>query len=158
MIKDKPPLAFLDANVFVEAALIQAAPAVAIMHLAVAGVLSLITCRLVIDDVENEILDRATDNPKEIDNLIRQWQQLLDQIELKIVDNPSTKLALDTKKKYLALMRHLADIPVLASAIEVKADLILSGNRKHFNDKTSRKCGIPIYSCQEFLKQFILLN
>jgi len=80
----------------------------------------------------------------------------LERTELKIIGNPPINLVLDTKKKYLALMRHLADILVLAVAIEVKADSILSGNRKHFNDKTSRKCGIPIYSCQEFLRQFII--
>jgi predicted nucleic acid-binding protein len=154
MVEDKSPLVFLDANVLIEAAIVQAAPAVAIMHLAATGVLALITCHLVIDDVEDEILDRAAINPGEVDNLINSWQQLLDRTELKITNNPSIKLVLETKKKYLASMRHLADIPVLASAIEVQANLILSGNREHFNNKTSKKCGIPIYSCHEFLRQF----
>jgi predicted nucleic acid-binding protein len=154
MTEYKLPSVFLDANVLIEAALVQAPPAVAIMHLAATGVLALVTCQLVIDDVEEEILDRVSINPEEVDNLISSWQQLLDRTELKIINNPSIKLVLETKKKYLASMRHLADIPVLASAIEVKADLILSGNREHFNKKTSKMCGIPIYSCHEFLRQF----
>ena len=108
--------------------------------------------------MEEEILSKAAMNPKEIDNLINVWQHLLTRAKLNIVNDPPLDLVLDTKKKYLALMRHLADIPVLASAIEVEADLILSGNRKHFNDKTSKKCGIPIYSCQEFLRQFTSLS
>jgi len=153
MNKSKSPLAFLDANVLIEAAIIQSPPAIAVMHLAVAAVLRPITCQLIIEDVEEEIISRAEANPKEMDNLINSWQQLLNRVELKVVDDPSLALVLDTKKKYFALMRHLADIPVLASAIEVKADLILSGNRKHFNDKTAKKCGIPIYSCQEYLRQ-----
>lgn len=154
MIEDKAALAFLDANVLIEAAIVQSPPAVAIMHLAATGVLTLITCQLVIDDVEDEILDRAAINPEEVDNLVDNWHRLLDRTELKIIANPALRVVLETKKKYLASMRHLADIPVLASAIETKADLILSGNRGHFNNKTSQKCGIPIYSCHEFLRQF----
>jgi len=52
-------------------------------------------------------------------------------------------------------MRHLADIPVLAAAIEAKVEFIVSGNRKHFNPATAARAGIPMYSSSEFLAKMV---
>lgn len=57
--------------------------------------------------------------------------------------------------KYLPTMRHLADIPVLAAAIEAKVEFIVSGNRKHFNPATAARAGIPMYSSSEFLAKMV---
>ncbi len=158
MPENRVLLAFLDANVLVEALLIQSPPAVSIMHMAAMGSLRLLTCRLVIHDVEEEILSHAAKDKIGIDYIVDAWQQLLKRTNLIIRANPSAKNVIATKQTYLPLMRHLADIPVLAAAIESKPDLILSGNRKHFNDKTAIKCGIPIFSCKEFLNQLISIK
>ena len=60
-----------------------------------------------------------------------------------------------TFKKYLGVMHHQADIPVLASALEVEPNMILSDNREHFNDRVAERCGIRIYSAEEFLNSLI---
>jgi predicted nucleic acid-binding protein len=155
MPENRALLVFLDANVLIEALLVQSQPAVSIMHMASTDTIKLITCKLVIDDVEEEILSQATTNTMGIDFMIDAWHGLLKRTNLIVRPNPQLKTVLFVKKEYLPLMRHLADIPVLAAAIDAKPDLILSGNRKHFNNQTAKKCGIPIFSCKEFLKQLI---
>ena len=151
MAEAKSLLAFLDANVFIEAVLVQSPPAVSIFHLAAHNVLRLVTCKLVIEDIEEALLDKATQTKGGIEGLITVCDRLLQRSNLQVVPDPSSSLVISIKKQYLASMRHLADIPVLAAAIQTKPDLILSGNRKHFNDQVAFKCGIPIYSCTEFL-------
>jgi hypothetical protein len=52
-------------------------------------------------------------------------------------------------------MRHALDIPVLAAAIELQPDLILSDNTEHFNERMSERCGTAIWSCKEFLTHLV---
>jgi hypothetical protein len=72
---------------------------------------------------------------------------------LQILPNPNTDKVLTTKDEYLGVMRHKADIPVLAAALTMTPlpHVILSGNREHFNDAVAARCGIKIYSCSEFI-------
>ncbi|HEY9869252.1 MAG TPA: type II toxin-antitoxin system VapC family toxin [Candidatus Obscuribacterales bacterium] len=154
MTEASPPLIFLDANVLIEA-LIGLLPAQAVMDLAAGGSIRLMTCRLVVDAVENDILRRAQEEPAAIDELVESWRQLLDTVPLMVVPDPPRELVESAKQRYLPTMRHLPDIPVLASALEQKADLILSGNREHFNDATAGRAGIQMYSCAEFLRKLV---
>lgn len=58
------------------------------------------------------------------------------------------------RDKYLGIMRHKADIPVLAAALSMNPppSLLLSDKRNHFNDRVANRSGIRICSCQEFLE------
>jgi hypothetical protein len=58
--------------------------------------------------------------------------------------------------KYIGVMRHKADIPILAAALECvpPVHVILSGNTEHFNDAVATKCGVPIGSCVQFIEIF----
>lgn len=144
------PVVFIDSNVLIEA-LIASDPAVAVLDLAVAGAIKLVTSELVVHDVEEEILSHHASNPEKMDAVIYAWRTMIERTKLAVRADPSSAVVLDARQKYLPTMRHLADLPVLAAAIEAKADVIVSGNRKHFNDKTAERAGIPMYSCAEFL-------
>lgn len=124
-----------------------------IMVLAANKHVDLITCKLVVDDVENEVLERA--QKKDDYELVGAWTKLLEEIRLRVMLDPPQSLVKDALAKYWGIMRHKADIPVLASAIEIGPDLIISDNREHFNDLVSERCGIKIFSCEEFLANLI---
>jgi predicted nucleic acid-binding protein len=146
-------LAFVDSNVLIEAFFVPLHPACAIAILAANKQLDLVTCSLVVDDVEKEILERATE--RDDYDLIDAWAKFLTEIRLRKMPDPPASLVRDTLHNYLGVMRHQADIPVLASAIETGAHVILSDNSEHFNPKVSERCGIPIWTCEEFLAGLI---
>ena len=75
-------------------------------------------------------------------------------IRLSVIKDPEPSTVIATRDKYLGIMRHKADIPVLAAALSMnpKPQAILSGNREHFNDSVAARRGIRIYSCQEFIE------
>lgn len=146
-------LVFVDCNVLIEALFVPLHPACAIAILAANKQLDLVTCSLVVDDVEKEILERASE--KNDYDLIDAWTKFVSEIRLKTLPDAPAELVKETFHKYMGVMRHQADIPVLASAIEIKPNLILSDNSEHFNEKVSERCGIAIWTCEEFLAELI---
>jgi len=144
---------FVDSNVLIAALFIPMHPANAIAVLAANRQIDLVTCELVVEDVEKEILEQTT-KANNIE-LIDVWTKFLETIRLRVIPNPPTNLVKETYDKYLGVMRHQADIPVLASAIEIGPDLVLSDNTEHFNAQVSERSGIPIWSCQEFLTNMV---
>ncbi len=146
-------LIFVDSNILIEGFLFPRHTASAVIVLAANKQIDLVTCNLVVEDVEKELLERATAaNDYE---LVDAWGKFLEEIRLQRLPDPPIKLVKETRAKYLGVMRHLADIPVLASAIEVGPDLILSDNTEHFNVKVSERCGITIWSTEEFVHNMV---
>ena len=146
-------LAFVDSNILIEGFFIPLHPAHAVMLLAADRRVDLVTCALVVQDVEDEVMQRAVQ--KDEYSLVTDWNDLRSAIHLRIVADPPPSLVKDVFQKYLGVMRHQADIPVLASALEIRPDWILSDNTEHFNAAVSQRCGIRISSCVEFLTSFI---
>lgn len=142
-------LLFVDCNILIEALFVPMHPAVAIALLAANKEFDLVTCALVVEDIEAEVFERVQRSGDL--SLIDDWAQFKKTVRLQVVPNPPMQLVIDTKARYLAIMRHAADIPVLASAIEIGPSLILSDNTVHFNQKVAARCGLPIWSSQEFL-------
>jgi hypothetical protein len=101
-----------------------------------------------------QIVGKLGKNPDRLDQAITNWKKLKDDIRLIVLEDPDTATVLATRDKYLGVMRHKADIPVLAAALSMKPHphVILSGNREHFNDAVAQRCGIKICSCQEFIE------
>lgn len=143
--------AFVDTNVLVEALLVKTMSALAVMELASKQQLILTTCEIVRHEFDKEILKRASHNGESLVDLLTARQELITRIGLTIHPNAPDENVLAAWRLLLPTVRHAADIPVIASAIEVKPDLILSGNRKHFNNRAAIKIGIPIFSCGELL-------
>ncbi len=146
-------LVFVDSNVLIEALFLPGHPAVAVTTLAINGQIDLIACEIVIQDIEDEILERC----QKIGNcsIIDLWHTFQNEIRIRVEKDPPEHLVLETYRKFMPVMRHEADIPVLASAIQIGATIILSGNTEHFNDLVSERCGIKIMTCAEFCSQLV---
>lgn len=142
---------FADSNVFIQSVLQPGSAPAAVMDLVASGKLELFTCNDVISEVRNALTMRLKDDPLQIPKVLLELDTLLRRTNVTIVPDPSAQEVQKTFDTYMASMRHDADIPILAAALSTKPDCILSGNRQHFNDAVSRKCGIRICSCQEFL-------
>lgn len=146
------PLIFADSNVFVEALFIEDSPAASVLRLVALGLFQLATSQTVISDVENAVLNKCRNSPDDLDDVLKRWSVIVKHTHLMVHVNPLASEIRATYEAYIALMRHKNDIPVLASALACKPDYILSGNREHFNNEVSRKCGIAILDCGEFVE------
>lgn len=149
-----PPVLFADSNVFIEALFIPQSAAYVVAEIVARGVFNLATCQICVDDAEHAIIDKLRRDPEILEQVIASWETLKADVRLNVLENPDTATVLATRDKYLGVMRHKADIPVLASALSMNPvpHAILSGNRAHFNDKVAERCGIKIFSCQEFIE------
>lgn len=148
------PVLFADSNVMIEALLIPNSAAYVVAEMVARGVFDLATCQICIEDTEDAIVNKLKDSPAELDDAISSWEKLKADTRLVILPDPDAAFVKEIWDKYLGVMRHRADIPVLAAAlaIEPPPHVILSGNREHFNQKVEERCGIKIFSCQEFIE------
>ncbi len=149
-----PPVLFADSNVLIEALLIPSSAAYVVAEMVARGVFDMATCQLCVDDTEDAIVAKLEKKPDDLDQTITNWEKLVADIRLIVVPDPDAASVIATRDKYLGVMRHKADIPVLAAALSMdpKPHVILSGNRDHFNDAVADRCGIKICSCQEFIE------
>jgi hypothetical protein len=145
---------FADSNVLIEALLIPQSAAFLVAEMVARGAFDLATCQLCIDDTEDAIVGKLKNKPDDLDATIASWDKLKADTRLNVLGDPDVATVNTTRDKYLGVMRHRADIPVLAAALSMKPPphVILSGNRDHFNDAVSQRCGIKICSCQEFIE------
>ncbi|MGA3206005.1 MAG: hypothetical protein ABSF12_26220, partial [Bryobacteraceae bacterium] len=56
----------------------------------------------------------------------------------------------ETVRSNFGLIRHLADLPVLLSAIAAKPDWLLTNNTKHFTPEVARRTGLRIATPHQF--------
>jgi predicted nucleic acid-binding protein len=149
-----PPVLFVDSNVLIEALLLPQSAAYVVAEMAARGVFDLVTSQLCVSDTEDAIVAKLGREPQDLEQAIINWEKLKTDVRLVVLKDSDVDTVLATRDKYLGLLRHKADIPVLAAALSLKPapNVILSGNREHFNDRVAARCGIKIYSCQEFIE------
>lgn len=145
---------FADSNVFIEALFVENSAASVVLELVAQGSFDLATCQQVINDVEKAILNKLTFSQDSLNMIIKSWEEYKEKTRVIIIKDPSESLVERTYHDYIGIMKHKADIPILAAAItmEPRPVAILSGNREHFNDNVSKRCGVYIGSCQEFIE------
>ncbi len=134
-------LIFADSNVFVEHLFIEHSAAGIVISLASQNVFELAVCEQSIKEAETAILRKLQLRPELANIIIKKWTATIDKTHLTILPDASVEIVQETRRLYLSAMRHQADIPILAAAILAKPSIILSGNREHFNDAVSHKCG-----------------
>ncbi len=144
-------LVFVDSNVLIEALFLPQSAAAAVIDLAINNSFHIVTCQQVIDDVERAILSKLQKIPEDLDTIVLRWETLKTNSRLAVIADEPLVSAKRVYHEYIKFMRHTADIPILAAAIKLNPDAILSGNREHFNDAVAHKSGIRICSCAEFL-------
>ncbi len=145
-------LLFADSNVLIEALFIPASPASLVIKIVTTGAFKIATCKPVIRDVERAILNKLSKHPDRLDIVLEEWQNMQSHTKLKIFPTPPTDFVEKTYFNFISSMRHEPDIIVLAAALLAKPAAILSGNWEHFNNAVATKCGIPIFSCAEFME------
>ena len=147
------PVLFVDSNVLIEAVSFPLSAAAIITDLVASGTFDMATCALAVEDAERAMLNKIL-NADELNIVVQRWAKLKIQIRLQILPDPSLKEVKEAYEKYIGVMRHKADIPILASALSCKPTpfVVLSNNREHFNDMVAAKCGIKILSCPELLE------
>ena len=148
----KVPLIFADSNVFIQALVVVDSAASIVIRMADAGQFAIVTSASVKGEVERALAGKTQHNAIERDKVFQRWNTIVSTLNLTVHDDPAADAVRACYNTYLPLMRHRNDIPVLAAALDCKPDYILSGNREHFNDAVSKRCGIPIFSCSEFIE------
>jgi predicted nucleic acid-binding protein len=146
------PLIFADSNVFIEALFVEDSPASTVIRLVALDLFELATCKMVITDVENAILNKVRKSPNDLDDILQRWSVIVKQTNLIVHADPAPSEIRATYESFIALMRHKNDIPVLTAALRCNPVYILSGNREHFSDSVAKKCGIAIFNCAEFIE------
>jgi hypothetical protein len=148
------PALFVDSNVLIEAVFLPDSAAAIVADMVVSGVFDMVTCEQVVKDVETAILRKCASKPDELDTAIDRWSKLLEASRLKVLPDPPFTVVQEVYNKYIGVMRHKADIPILAAALEClpPVHVILSGNTEHFNKAVATRCGVCICSCVEFIE------
>ncbi len=149
-----PPVLFADSNVLIEALLIPQSAAYVVAEMVARGAFDMATCQICVTDTEDAIVSKLGLKPNDLNKVIINWEKLKTDVRLLVLEDPDAETVKATRDKYLGVMRHKADIPVLAAALSMdpKPHVILSGNRDHFNDAVADRCGVKICSCQEFIE------
>lgn len=101
---------------------------------------------LSVEEVENFLVR------KNQEHVIEAYLNYIEAVRLKILPLPSPELVLSNKDKLLPHLKHIADLPIIVSAVENEMDWVISNNREHFSDQLAKKTGIKIASAKEFLQ------
>lgn len=132
---------FLDSNVLVGGMISPWGMDKAVLALCAAGICRLVLAEAVRDEVEEAILSRASGfSPAEAKRLVEDWRSLIALTEPEVVPYPSVERV----RSNLHLIRHLADVPVLLSAMYCQPDWLLTHNTKHFTQAVARRAGVKI--------------
>lgn len=132
---------FLDSNVLVGGMISPWGMDKAVLALCAAGICRLVLAEAVRDEVEEAILSRTSGfSPAEAKRLVEDWRSLIALTEPEVVPYPSVERV----RSNLHLIRHLADVPVLLSAMDWQPDWLLTHNAKHFTQAVARRAGVKI--------------
>jgi len=110
----------------------------------------MVLAQAVRDEVEEALLirvegmDRVTS-----DRILQGYERLLDLTRPHVVAYPSAADVAAGRH----LIRHVADVPVLLSAIESKPDWLLTNNVEHFTEDVAKNTGLRIATPKQFFSE-----
>ena len=140
---------FLDSNVLTGGMVARWGLDRAILSLCAARICNLVLAEAVREEVEENLLIHAAGlDPASAERLLDDYTGLLKLTRPEIVSLPSEEAVMASRH----LIRHLADVPVLLSAIEARPDWLLTHNTKHFTPTVARRAGLRIASPVAFFR------
>jgi predicted nucleic acid-binding protein len=151
MASDDPvslPRLFLDSGVLLEGLLSPWSSSRVILILSRRRVFKIVLAEYVRGEVEANLLDLLSRNPKLADETIDTYDQLLRLLNPEPVSLPTK----EEIRRHRHLIRHEADVPVLVSALKARPDWVLTTNKRHFTKQVALRTQLNIVSPQEFLK------
>ena len=104
------------------------------------GLFTLVVSRQVLDEAERNIRQKL---PRALPNFADQMAHL----NLEILADPP----LEDAAKWEAII-EAKDAPILAVAVTAKVDRILSLNTQDFTQEVAEKCGVPIETPAQFIR------
>ena len=138
---------FLDSNVLTGGLVSRWGLDKAVLALCAAKICRLVLAEAVREEVEENLLIHAATLEKAVaDQLLKDYDRLLRLTRPLIVPFPAESEILAAR----SLIRHLADVPVLVSAMQSKPDWLLTHNTKHFSPAVARRTGLRIGTPADF--------
>jgi predicted nucleic acid-binding protein len=121
----------------------------ATLSLCAARVCRLVLAEVVRDEVEENLLLHAQRLPAlDADQLIEDHRRLIKLTKPEFVPYPDEDLVRSSRH----LIRHVADVPVVLSAMASKPDWLLTHNTKHFTKTVAERTGLRIATPAEFFR------
>jgi hypothetical protein len=140
---------FLDSNVLTGGLVARWGLDRAILSLCAARICRLVLAEAVREEVEENLLIHAARlDPASAERLLDDYAGMLKLTRPETVPYPSEEDVMSSRH----LIRHLADVPVLLSAVEARPDWLLTHNTKHFSPAVARRTGLRIASPAAFFR------
>jgi len=140
---------FLDSNVLIGGIISPWGLDKAVLSLCAARICRLILAEAVRDEVEEALLVRTPRlDPAEVRSIIEDFRRLIASVEAEVVPYPEGERVRSNRH----LIRHLADVPVLLSAMDARPDWLLTQNTRHFTREVAQRTGLRIATPREFFR------
>jgi predicted nucleic acid-binding protein len=140
---------FLDSNVLIAGVVSPWGLDKAVLALCAARICKLVLAEIVRDEVEEALLLAIKEvDATEAKQIIDDYRRLITLTEPEVVKYPDAERV----RAHRHLIRHLADVPVLVSAIDSKPDWLLTHNTKHFTKTVAQRTGLKIGTPAEFFR------
>lgn len=140
---------FLDANVIIRGLVSRWGLNKAVLSLCAARVHRLMLAEYVRHETENALLEITVGAPQRIaDQLLSDYDELLRLTRPLVIPLPSVSQSLAAAHQ----IRHVNDVPVLASALSARPDWLLSNNTKHFDSRVAARTGLQIATPFQFFQ------
>jgi predicted nucleic acid-binding protein len=142
---------FLDSNVLIGGIISPWGLDKAVLSLCAARIGKLVLAEAVRDEIEEVILLRTgTLSPSDSKQVIENYRKVIQLIDPELVPYPDVERVRSNRH----LIRHLADVPVILSAMDSKPDWLLTHNTKHFTQDVARRARLRIATPAAFFRAF----
>jgi predicted nucleic acid-binding protein len=146
-VTERPLRLFTDSNVLIGAMVSRWGLDKAIISLCAARVCKLVLSQPVRDEVEQNLRIQTSGlEQNEAERLIDEYSKVLRLTRPESVPYPDQRDIVAGRY----MIRHLADVPVLLSAIASKPDWLLTHNTEHFSLQVSQATGLRIARPKDF--------
>jgi hypothetical protein len=123
-----------------------------VLSLCAARICKLVLAEAVRDEVEENLLIHVSGlDPATADQVLNDYDGLIKLTRPEVVPYPSQAEVSSNRH----LIRHLADVPVLLSAMASKPDWLLTHNTKHFSQAVIKRTGLRIATPADFFQALL---
>lgn len=146
------PRVFLDSNVILGGFLSTWGLDKAVLSLGAAQIVKLIIAEVIRREVERNLLIHAeTLSREDSDRLLGDYDLFIQLSRPEIVPPPDPCEV----RKQRSLIRHLADVPVLLSALSSDPEWFITHNTEHFSPQVVRRTGLRIVTPRDSFSELI---
>ncbi|MBI4320689.1 MAG: PIN domain-containing protein [Chloroflexi bacterium] len=138
---------FLDSGVFVEGMVAPWSAARALLILGAYRVILSETSEVVLVEVTRALERKGIPTNERSD-----FARLLRKLSLTVHARPSEEDVRQGLAKFLPLLHHRADVPVLVAAIAAAPDWLVSSNPDHFTPRVAKACGLRIVTPAQLMR------